>query len=511
MEGQHDNSNSNSGVIAAIQEMANAIRGNNNHQENAESRVMRIQGEFRKSRPPVFRGIMDPMIAEEWLRQITRSMNNQKVPEDLKVTIACTYLEGQAYHWWESVLSMPNTEITTWAAFDNIFLEKYFPDTVKATKVREFINLLQRDLTVAEYQAKFEELMRFAPNMIPNELSKARRFQDGLRPTIKERVSILKLERYADVVDRALIAEQNINETKMIWETRQPGEGQRNNKRPNFGFSQYRQQRLFRVPQDPRNCYQCGQIGHVRKHCPQILPYQAPQVSQFQFRPQQQQYRAPYQPPQNWQRPPVGQLPQRQDRPPAQNRLRAPVGGRRSGQLTQGRVYAVGQVTEQNNNAVVEGTFLVFNSCARILFDPGATHSFISTSFASILELDYEFMNSSLLIGSPWGGSIEVNKLCRSCIIEISSHIFIFDLMVMEMVEYDVILGMDWLTKYQAILDCCKKRVTLSTPEGKTFSFLGDREILKPQLIFDTRNLGYSKMIAHMMSEKTTSTQIDLI
>ncbi|KAL6125409.1 hypothetical protein ACLB2K_073468 [Fragaria x ananassa] len=206
MEGQQD-LNGNGGVIAAIQDMANAIRGNNNHQEDVGSRVMRIQGEFQKPRPLVCKGIMDSMKAEEWLRQITRSMNNQIISEDLKVTIACTYLEGQSYHWWESILSMPNTEITTCRAFEVIFSEKYFPETVKGTKVQQFINLLQRDLTVAEYQAKFEELMRFAPNMIPTKLAKAKRFQGGLKPTIKEKVSILKLERYADVVDRALIAE----------------------------------------------------------------------------------------------------------------------------------------------------------------------------------------------------------------------------------------------------------------------------------------------------------------
>ncbi|XP_062029239.1 uncharacterized protein LOC133745201 [Rosa rugosa] len=303
MEEQHEDSNS--AVIAAIQDMANAIRGgNNNHQEDTGNRVMRIQGEFRKSRPPVFKGKMDPMMAEEWLRQIT-SMNNQRVPKDLKVIIACTYLEGQAYHWWESILSMPNTEITIWTAFENIFLEKYFPDTVRGMKVREFINLLQRDLSVAEYQAKFEELMRFAPTMILTELTKAKRFQDGLRPTIKEKVSILKLERYAEVVDRALIAEQNLNETKRIWESRQTNGGQRNNKRQNFGNSQFWQQKPFRMLQDTRSCYHCGQRGHVQKHCPQNQTYHAPLVQQPQFRPAQQ--RALFQPQQNWQRQPIGQ------------------------------------------------------------------------------------------------------------------------------------------------------------------------------------------------------------
>lgn len=90
MKGQHDNLNGNCGVVADIQDMVSAIGGNNNnHQEDAENRVMGLQGEFGKSRPLVLRGIMDPMIAEEWLCHIT-SMNYQKVHKDLNMAICHT-------------------------------------------------------------------------------------------------------------------------------------------------------------------------------------------------------------------------------------------------------------------------------------------------------------------------------------------------------------------------------------------------------------------------------------
>lgn len=86
----------NPGISAAIQDMVSAIRENNrgNYQENAEDRVLRIQGEFRKSKSPVFKGTIDPMIAEEWSRQMKRSLMNKRIPEDLHVIIASTYLEG---------------------------------------------------------------------------------------------------------------------------------------------------------------------------------------------------------------------------------------------------------------------------------------------------------------------------------------------------------------------------------------------------------------------------------
>ncbi|XP_021801634.1 uncharacterized protein LOC110745800, partial [Prunus avium] len=214
IEGQNENDVSDSmRIMLAIQDMASAIRETNNHEphhETQDDQIMRIQGEFRKTRPPVFKGDPNPMVAEEWLRQMRRKMNEQRVPENLKVTIASTYLEGQAYHWWEFVLAMPDVEIATWVAFEMIFLEKYFPETMKTMKVREFTNLYQGDMTVGQYQAKFEELMHFAPYIIPDESAKAKKFEEGLRLEVKEKVKLFKLKKYAEVVDRALMAEQRI-------------------------------------------------------------------------------------------------------------------------------------------------------------------------------------------------------------------------------------------------------------------------------------------------------------
>ncbi|CAB4320098.1 unnamed protein product [Prunus armeniaca] len=137
--------NGNVGVILAIQDMASVIRENSNQDrrhEIEEDRVMRIQGEFHKTKPTIFKGEPNPRVAKEWLRQIKRKMDNQRIPEDIRVVIACIYLEGQAYLWWESIMSMPNIEITTWEAFESIFLEKYFPSTLKAIKSREFVRQL---------------------------------------------------------------------------------------------------------------------------------------------------------------------------------------------------------------------------------------------------------------------------------------------------------------------------------------------------------------------------------
>ena len=76
----------------------------------------------------------------------------------------------------------------------------------------DFVCLEQRDLTVAQYEAKFTELSRFAPQLIATEEEKALKFQDGLKPYLKNKISILKLGVYLEVVDRALIADKDNEE-----------------------------------------------------------------------------------------------------------------------------------------------------------------------------------------------------------------------------------------------------------------------------------------------------------
>ncbi|CAL8089945.1 unnamed protein product [Prunus armeniaca] len=356
VEGQNENDVSDSmRIMLVIQDMASAIREKNQHnhephQETQDYQIMRIQGEFHKTRPPVFKGDPNPMVAEEWLRQMRRKMNEQRVPGNLKVTTASTYSEGQAYHWWESVLAMPDVEVATWVAFETIFLEKYFPETMKTMKVREFTNLYQGDMTVGQYQAKFEELMRFSPYMIPDESAITKKFEEGLRLEVKEKVELFKLKNYAEVVDRALMAEQRIPSSKRVFETKNPTGDKVTNAKDFFPL----------VPdikiQDHLRQLKTEDFVIIIPVTPQPqLQFRTPQQ---QFQAPQTQYRAPYQAPYqdslNQFRGPVNQQTQRLRGQPTQQRPRAPGTARKSEQLTQGRVYVVGQVTESNELIVVE-------------------------------------------------------------------------------------------------------------------------------------------------------------
>ena len=80
------------------------------------------------------------------------------------------------------------------------------------TKGRRVHSSEQRDMTVAQYEALFTKLSCFSPQLIVVEENKALKFQDGLKPYLKNKISILKWSVYLEVVDRALIAEKDAKE-----------------------------------------------------------------------------------------------------------------------------------------------------------------------------------------------------------------------------------------------------------------------------------------------------------
>ena len=122
-------------------------------------------------------------------------------------------LDKEADHWWLMTKRLlEDLGPIIWRQFKDAFYKKYFPDSVRRQKVREFVRLEQRDLIVAQYEAKFTELSRFAPQLIATEEEKALKFQDGLKSYLKNKISIMKLGVYLEVVDRALIADKDNEE-----------------------------------------------------------------------------------------------------------------------------------------------------------------------------------------------------------------------------------------------------------------------------------------------------------
>ena len=80
-----------------------------------------------------------------------------------------------------------------------------------------------------------------------------------------------------------------------------------------------------------------------------------------------------------------------------------------------------------------------------------------------------------ILVTNPLGHSVIVNKVYRDCPIKIQEYEFLGDLIELSFREFDVILGMDWLSQHRSIVDCRMKRVTLRTPNDNEVIVIGER------------------------------------
>ncbi|XP_028052526.1 uncharacterized protein LOC114257014 [Camellia sinensis] len=160
--------------------------------------------------------------------------------ETQKVQLATFTLEDETRRWW--MLICDDNRGIDWAPFLALFYEKYFPQCVRDRKVSEFEGLKQGNMIVAKYEAKFTELARFAPHMVDTDYKKARKFENSLRNDILERVNVLKLPTYVDVLDRAFMSETNMaNRGKPLadWKAKMQGlfSGKKSSKKQNTGSS----------------------------------------------------------------------------------------------------------------------------------------------------------------------------------------------------------------------------------------------------------------------------------
>jgi hypothetical protein len=96
------------------------------------------------------------------------------------------------------------------------------------------------------------------------------------------------------------------------------------------------------------------------------------------------------------------------------------------------------------SNDVVSGALPILSCVATVLFYSRATHSFISHSFVKVCHLEARPLNVNLAVPTPVGTLI-CNSVVKGCPIKIEGHIMCFNLIVFEILGFDIILGMDWL------------------------------------------------------------------
>ena len=103
----------------------------------------------------------------------------------------------------------------TWAEFQELFMGKYFPDTARHAKAQEFLELKQGTMTMIDYVARFTELARFFDDYVAIDMAKVRRFENGMKLSIRGRIVGLRLQDMDSMVGTTLTIEREIEDARI--------------------------------------------------------------------------------------------------------------------------------------------------------------------------------------------------------------------------------------------------------------------------------------------------------
>ncbi|GJX92610.1 putative reverse transcriptase domain-containing protein, partial [Tanacetum coccineum] len=165
-------------------------------------------------------------------------------------------------------------------------------------------------------------------------------------------------------------------------------------------------------------CGNCKRVGHMTMDCTAVV--------------------AP-----NTQRTPVGNQPGINGNKTGSNEVTA-------------KAYAIRGGVNLDSNGVM-GTFLLNNCYASMLFDSGADRSFVSSTFSAFLDVASSTLDTSYAVELADGRISETNVVLIGCTLGLLGHSFDIDLMPIELGSFDVIIGIDWLVKYHALIVCDEK------------------------------------------------------
>ena len=196
---------------AALRHIAdNTRRGLNpgGHEANQHSSFK----DFMDTRPPIFKEAAEPLDAEEWINTMEDKFRVLRMTEVLKTEYAAHQLQGPAGMWWKHHRTTfpPNAHIT-WREFTEAFRGTYIPPGLTEMKFGEFLALNQGTKTVTQYLHAFNNLSRYASDMVNTDAKKIASFKRGLNPKMMKHVGTSTRTGFNDFVSDCLKQEKNNN------------------------------------------------------------------------------------------------------------------------------------------------------------------------------------------------------------------------------------------------------------------------------------------------------------
>ena len=178
--------------------------------------------------------------------------------------------------------------------------------------------------------------------------------------------------------------------------------------------------------------------------------------------------------------------------------------------------YAMKAREDQDAPEVIAGIFSLYDIEMHALIDPRSTHSYVCMEHVFDKVPAMEKLAYDMHVTSPLGHNVSVNSIYKNCPIVIQAREFLVDLITLPFREFDLILGMDWLTKHRAIIYCGQKTVVLRCSNKSEVIIQGIRSNVMSNVIsaMQARRFirkGYEAFLALILDSKRGQVDVEKI
>ncbi|GJV11612.1 putative reverse transcriptase domain-containing protein [Tanacetum coccineum] len=489
---------------------------------------------FTKLKPLAFRSTATPAEAEDWITHMEKLFQVLGCPDNFKTRLAAFKLESDALSWWKAHLRTQVggdafTDTCTWVAFREIFYNMYFPASEQQRYEREYGSICQLDReNSGEYMERFTRLASFVGTAAGDAQRQARHFKWGLKKWVLDRIGNTDYTNVAQVAAATRNIEllhESGNSNKRDRDgnrIQNKGHGQQENKsRYDQGQHEYRGRQDQSVEhrgrqdrgydskrQDFRGQDQrfTGRNGNDRQGQGNYNQRQHRGQSTRDFNQghasgsASQRRSTETLPP-----PPLcttcgkphpgvcykatggcftcGSTQHKvKDCPQAKQKQNMPTDFARLPPAT-GRVYATTRDQAAKTSGTITGILYIDDRTAFVLFDTGATHSIISTTFAKKLNMNPTPLIERVIISTPMKNHMLIDHEYVNCPLRFDDRIRPANLLPIHMLDFDVILGMDWLASHRATIDCYARTVIFGNVRQPEFVYHGSSPLKSVKLI----------------------------